>query len=201
MTKLDFTLFKPWKKGSAEELSGLWGLGPVELGFLLSPGSMTEALEVRFGSKVGVEVKLRGTTTISNETARFLDGEQDVRAMERGVWLIVDNKRLVYAHSLIPLESLEARLRNVLEEMDTEPIGRVLNSHNITFTKKKIEVGLVMCPQTALDLDLERETIFFARRYVLVGKKDGEESPPPSIKAAIIEIFNPRLVSTGSITL
>lgn len=201
MTTLAFTLFEPWKKEAAGRLSGLSGLSPQEREFLLSPDSMTEALERHFGARVRAEVIVSGLTALPEETAGFLGAGEGEKALERGVWLTVGKMRLVYAHSLIPAGSVDEGLFKILKEMDTEPIGRVLDSNNITFTKEKIEVGLVSCPQTALGLGIDKETTFFARRYILTGVKEGAPSKGPSIRAAIMEIFSPEVISTGSISI
>ncbi len=167
---------------------------------------MTEALERRFKVRVQAEVIVNGLTALPEATAAFLGGGGDgsavegEKALERGVWLKAGKLRLVYAHSLIPAEGVDAGLFEVLKGMDTEPIGRVLNSNNISFTKEKIEVGLVSCPQTALGLGIDGETTFFARRYILIGKKEGSASKGPSIRAAIMEIFSPGVISTASIS-
>ena len=172
---------------------------------MLSPDSMTEALDRRFKVRVQAEVLVNGLTALPQETAGFLGGGdrsagEGEKALERGVWLRAGKLRLVYAHSLIPAGGVDAGLFELLKGMDTEPIGRVLNSNNISFTKEKIEVGLVNCPQTALGLGLDRETTFFARRYILTGIKEGSASKGPSIRAAIMEIFSPGVISTGSVS-
>lgn len=200
MTSLAFTLSQPWKKEAAGRLSGLSGLSPEERTFLLSPDSMTEALERQFGARVRAEVIVSGLTPLPEETAGFLGSGAGEKALERGVWLTAGKLRLVYAHSLIPAASVDEGLFEILKEMDSEPIGRVLESNNITFTKERIEVGLVSCPQTALGLAMDKDTTFFARRYILIGAKEGAPKKGPSIRAAIMEIFSPGVISTGSIS-
>src|SRR5574337_1070273 len=107
-----YTLIGDWlssEKGFRGELGGLL---PHQKLLLLSDGSLTLELELLWRSVVEVEVKFKGTTTLSKEAAEYLEEAPEKEAMEREVWLTIEGKRLVYAHSIIPLNCIEKGLRD-----------------------------------------------------------------------------------------
>ncbi len=175
------------------ELPWLEGLKPHQKLLLLSDGSMTLDLELLFGSKVEVEIKFKGAGALPAEDASYLEERAGSPAMEREVWLTVENKRLVYAYSLIPAGRVAGKIKTALEEHSAEPIGRVLNSMKVFFAKDKLDVGVVTCPQASEDLGLALDTPLLARRYIL-SNRDGKDW---IIKAAVTEIFSPEIVSAS----
>ncbi len=188
-----YTLIGGWlssEKGFRGELGGLL---PHQKLLLLSDGSLTLELELLWRSVVEVEVKFKGTTTLSKEAAEYLEEAPDKEAMEREVWLTIDGKRLVYAHSIIPLNCIEKGLKDALEAHSDEPLGRVLNTKKVFFSKKKLEVGKVVCRSAAADLGIEEDSPLIARRYMLYN----DEGPGKwIIKAAVTEVFSPEIIST-----
>lgn len=188
-----YTLIGDWlssEKGFRGELGGLL---PHQKLLLLSDGSLTLELELLWRSVVEVEVKFKGTTTLSKEAAEYLEEAPEKEAMEREVWLTIDGKRLVYAHSIIPLNCIEKGLRDALEAHSDEPLGRVLNTKKVFFSKKKLEVGKVICHSAAADLGIVEDSPLIARRYMLYN----DEGPGKwIIKAAVTEVFSPEIIST-----
>ncbi|MBI5492323.1 MAG: chorismate lyase [Deltaproteobacteria bacterium] len=188
-----YTLIGDWlssEKGFRGELGGLL---PHQKLLLLSDGSLTLELELLWRSVVEVEVKFKGTTTLSKEAAEYLEEAPDKEAMEREVWLTIEGKRLVYAHSIIPLNCIEKGLKDALEAHSDEPLGRVLNTKKVFFSKKKLEVGKVVCRSAAADLGIEEDSPLIARRYMLYN----DEGPGKwIIKAAVTEVFSPEIIST-----
>lgn len=179
----------------AEEARGrpeLSDMQPHQRLLLFSDGSLTLDLELLYGSMVGVEVKFKGTAALNKDQASYLEEAPGERAMEREVWLTVDGKRLVYAHSLIPLSKVESGLLESLEKYSDEPLGRVLNANRIFFEKEKLEVGAVKSAPAALDLGMPEDTPFIARRYILSNR----EETAWVIKAAVTEIFSPEVISS-----
>ncbi len=188
-----YTLKGGWlsaEKGFCSELNGLL---PHQKLLLLSDGSLTLELELLWRSIVEVEVKFKGTTTLSKEAADYLEEAPDKEAMEREVWLTIEGKRLVYAHSIIPLHCIESGLKEALEAHSGEPLGRVLNTRKVFFSKKKLEVGLVICHSASLDLGIDEASPLIARRYMLYNS----EGPGKwIIKAAVTEVFSPEIISS-----
>ncbi len=217
------TLVQNWSRpqgGQADQglVPGLGPLGKSQEELLLSSGSMTLALEGFAGSTIHAELIKKGRTTLSREISDYIGlapgtacqaGKEANAALEREVWLTAGSRRLVYARTLIPLECIDARLLDLLEENSNEPMGRVLNSRNIPFSKKRLELGTLRCPPLAADLELDPDTPLIARRYVLFNEKgagsprraEGDSGPDNnawSIKAAVFEVFSPELLRGAS---
>ncbi|MEE9615372.1 MAG: chorismate lyase [Thermodesulfobacteriota bacterium] len=177
--------------GEWEGSEGASALGADQKELILSGGSLTLRLEALFGSKVEVEMKRRRTSTLSPEMAAYLEEEVNSPSMEREVWLTVEGKRLVYAHTVIPLECIERGLVDVLTSGE-EPLGRVLADKNVPFMKERLGLGTVRCAEAATDLGVDVQTSFFARRQLLFNRN---KTDVWVIKAAVTELFSPGLVS------
>lgn len=194
MTGLEYTILQPWLSlcGKGRVFSGL---GSREESLLSSPDSMTELLEGIFKIEVEVSPVIIERRLMDRQSAVYLQAQEGGEALARGVWIKAEKKPLIYAFSLIPVESVDKGLLTILEGQDPEPIGRTLNRNAIPFSKKNMEAGVIRCAAVAEGLHLPVEKAFFARRYVLSGERAGELA----IKAAIIEVFSPELISTESI--
>lgn len=167
---------------------------PQQRFLLLSDGSMTLNLELLTGSKVEVEIRRSGLARLSKNAAAYLEEEQGNPSLEREVWLTAGGKRLIYAQTLIPLNRIEEKLLEALRMEGNEPLGRVLNSKKIPFTKDRLEVGVVSCARASTDLGMDARTPLMARRYVLFNKGDRWV-----IKAAVTEIFSPDVIGSPCI--
>ncbi len=191
MTGLQYSILEPWRALSGGR-SPFAGLRVSEERFLCSPDSMTSLLEEIYGAGIEVEAVVRERRTLDSRSAACLRASEGGEALVRGVWIKAGEEPLIYAFSLIPLESLESGLLLSLEGGRPEPIGRTLLSQGVSFTKEAMEAGIIRCPVVAEGLGIPAETPFFARRYLLVGEKDRALV----IKAAITEVFSPGLIST-----
>jgi chorismate-pyruvate lyase len=205
------TLVQGWSRGD-ESIGVMDGLLEAQRELLLSTGSMTLALETHTGKTVQVELRKTARIDLSCETGDYLglsptpDKEpRRKKTLEREVWLTAGGVRLIYARTLIPLECIDAGLLGLLEAESAEPIGRILASLKIPFSKSSLEVGTLRAVGPARDLGLDPDTLFTARRYILfndaptVGggtdvstKEGGKEGG--LIRAAVFEIFNPALI-------
>ncbi len=168
----------------------LEGLKAHEKLLLFSEGSMTLELELLTGKRVDVELKMRGERALSIEEAEFLGVDPRSGALEREVWLVAGQTKLLYARTLIPANCISGEVRSALDEKSSEPLGRVLSSMGILFAKERLEAGIVRCEAASLDLGLSVESTFYARRYILYNKGAGGWV----IKAAVAEVFSPALV-------
>lgn len=195
-------------KGFSLTLQGSWlapvdptsscflaGLAAHEKLLLFSEGSMTLELELLTGKRVDVELKYLGERGLSVEEADFLDVEPGETAMEREVWLVAGGSRLLYAHTLIPNRCIDSDVKKALDDMSSEPLGRVLTSKGILFAKERLEAGRVRCETAALDLGMEADTTLYARRYILYNR--GGQGWV--IKAAVTEVFSPGLVGNAGV--
>jgi chorismate-pyruvate lyase len=177
----------PSSAGASHLLNGL--LAHEKL-LLFSEGSMTLELELLTGKRVGVELKLQDERALSREEAEFLGVDPASPAMEREVWLIAGGTKLLYAHTLIPAQCLDAEVRKALDENSSEPLGRVLTSKGILFAKERLEAGVVKCEAASTDLEMDAGSALYARRYILYNK--GIKGW--IIKAAVTEVFSPSVV-------
>lgn len=192
-----YTLIRKWfsPQGHPAELD-LASLLPHQRQLLLSDGSLTLEIQLLWKAMVEVEVRFNGLTTLGAKESAFLEEMPDKGAIEREVWLTIDSRRLVYAHSLIPVDRIDKELLRDIDTHRDEPLGRVLTSRNVLFTKKKLELGVVCCEAASTGLGLDRHTALIARRYIL-HNTDGV--PGHGIKAAVTEVFSPEIVGGGAL--
>ncbi|MBE9528240.1 MAG: chorismate lyase [Proteobacteria bacterium] len=177
------------------EGSTLLSLHASEEELLFSGISMTRHLEELLGSPVEVEARVGKAVRLNPEQSAKLEVNVNAKAQEREVWLSIKERKLVYAHTLIPVVSIDDSLLRTLKERKDEPIGRVLTSLNIPFLKKDLEVAILSSPEIAEELGLGADTRLVARRYILYNDTSDPEVESPAIKAAVTEIFNPEIVS------
>lgn len=186
------TLLGSWLSPSdASSSSFLQGLAAHEKLLLFSEGSMTLELELLTGKRIDVELRLMGERPLDKGEAGFLGVKEGDPAMEREVWLLAGGERLLYAHTLIPLECIDRGVKEALDQMSSEPLGRVLTSKGVLFAKERLEAGLVLCEAASVDLGLSTESALYARRYILYNRSGAGWV----IKAVVTEVFSPRLVS------
>lgn len=186
--KTGYTLIQEWRGSGADALTT--GLAPHQRLLLLSDGSLTRELELLSGERVDVELIYTGDAVLSEGEAAYLEERSGTDALEREVWLTAGGKRLVYAHSLIPGERVDRKLLDALGKNPNEPLGRVLVSKKIFFSKEKLEVCALKSERIANGFGVNEETAFIARRYVLFNK----ERDRWVIKAAVLEVFSPGLI-------
>jgi chorismate-pyruvate lyase len=189
-----YTFFENWLRADEwEETFRTPALPAHQKELLLSGDSLTLELERIYGSPVEVEVSRTAYSPLGPDEASYLDERPSEESMEREVWLRVGGKRLVYARTLIPLARMEKGLMEVLKQ-GGEPLGKILSSKKIPFTKDRLEVGIVRCERAAEDLGIDRERPLFARRYRLLSRKGKGRW---NIKASVTEVFSPELVSAN----
>lgn len=192
--KFSYKLVDGWH-GAKDGLRWAAGLKPHELLLLFSDGSMTLDLELLFGSRVEVEMISKGFTLLSGTAAEYLGEQAGKKAMEREVWLTVNGKRLIYAHTLIPLDCLGVGLLEVLEEKSSEPLGRVLAARKIFFTKVQLEAGVIESASAAKGFKAPENARLMGRRYILEDSQDGRWV----IKAALMEVFSPDIIHVPAV--
>lgn len=186
--------FSPFEQTRAPELASLL---PHQRQLLLSDGSLTLEIQLLWKAMVEVEVRFNGLTTLGSKESIFLEETPDKGAIEREVWLTIDSRRLVYAHSLIPVDRIDKELMRDIDAHRDEPLGRVLTSKNVRFSKKKIELGVVRCEAASTGLGLDRHASLIARRYIL-HNIDGVAGH--GIKAAVTEVFSPEIIEGDALS-
>lgn len=187
------SIIKDWLKApEARGADWLKPLRPEERFLLFSGGSTTLELEVLLGRSVAAEVTKTGFARLGPDDALYLGEGPLAPALERSVWLKAGDKRLVFAHTVMPVESLDRGLLKELSGGKREPLGRILSSMGIPAVKEGIEAALINCPEACAGFSIEAGTPLFAKRYLLKG---GGGPGASAIKAAVFEVFTPRLVS------
>jgi len=187
-----YTLIDRWEKADyLIEEDRLKGLDDKERMILLSDGSLTLLMEALLRDRVSVEVKRNTTSRLSPEVAAYLALEPGEESVEREVWLKVKGEKLVFAHLIVPVCSIEPWLLDALRE-GAEPLGRVLQAREIPVLKEALEIGLVRAPEVSADLSIDTDTVFYARRYRLTNRVEGGGW---IIKAEICEVLSPALVN------
>lgn len=182
-----------WIEPDAEATEGFISLLPrAQKELLISDGSLTVELEKLYGGELEVELRVNDYAMLSPEEADYLMVDQECESINREVWLEHTGRKLVFAHTLIPLSCLSPGLREALAENADKPIGRVLASAGVAFEKKHLMVGIFECPEVAIDLELVEHAPFVARRYILTNTGYDTE---PLIKAVVTEVFSPEVVT------
>jgi len=179
------------RSGAADRLTS--GMRPHQRLLFASGGSLTLDLELLKEAEVKVEVVYRQDAALDTETAAYLHAAPGAAVAERVVWLKAGHTNLVYAHTVFLLERTDRAILESLERYVDEPLGKVLNSRRIVFTKTHMEAGIVVCPQAAAVLGLPEDSPFVARRYVLADS-GASDSQVDIIKAAVIEVFSPEII-------
>ncbi|MBI5327335.1 MAG: chorismate lyase [Deltaproteobacteria bacterium] len=198
---MDYSIAPGWKWIANKEAVSLFkklDIKPHHKMLLLSDGSLTRFLEALNQSTVYVEIKEHGVHKIKKQEAAYLEIAGGEEAIVRDVWLIQNKKKLVYAHSVFPLAGLD---KHFLDNISTsiEPLGKNLTDRGLLTFKDKLEICAVCCSYVNKALNLEPETILWAKHYRLSAKaQDGFNqrlslSGEKDITASIIEIFSSEL--------
>ncbi len=183
-----YTLIQDWTDSVNWQSSvGKNYLPPHHLLLLTSDGSLTRHLETIRLCRIAVEIKSISRTNINDLNSTFLETAQNQEVLERDVWLKDKERRLVYAHSVIPVSCMNKRLLDETSRM-AKPLGRILSAEFPFFRKDKIEVGIVSYPHIAAELSISKDTPLWARRYRLSAL-----NPTGSnlVQVMVLEIFSP----------
>lgn len=195
MTKIKYSLIREWMSASgARETGSERALKPAERALLFSDGSMTVRLESLTGKEISAEVAETGLAALSAGDAAYLGEKPSSAALQRKVWLKAGAEKLIYAVTLIPIERVEEGLLKELHAGRPEPLGRILGERNIRITKERIETAIICSLEASAGLSIDPSTPLFARRYLLNGRGGGGSKGEGMIKAAVLEIFSPRLL-------
>ncbi|MBI5892429.1 MAG: chorismate lyase [Deltaproteobacteria bacterium] len=180
--------YRQWFKfEEAIDLFSRLSMAMPERLLLSSDGSLTRLLESVYLSPIEVEVKNQKTEQIDAAAADYLGVSSNQDAVIRDIWLTKGRQRLVYANSVFPTSGLD---KGFLEKLirGYEPLGHLLRSHNFLTLRDNWEIGIIQCPDAALDLSIPIDTPLWARRYRLLANP---LTTGNGITAAIMEIFSP----------
>lgn len=151
---------------------------------LTSRGSLTRLLEDLYKTPVVLELKGQDLRSLEDDRAELLRIGKSAKVLERNAWLKSGGERLVFAHSVIPVNNLGRDIVNSLEAGD-RPLGYLLERAGISIQRDDQGIGMINCEKIAEDLNLPMNNSFWARRYCL---KSDEKA-----LAFITEVFSPNL--------
>ncbi len=175
-----------WTKEASLFAASLSG---EEVRLLNSPDSLTEYLETSLKNIIHAELVESKDITPDDVFLNLFDIEEDHTFAQRIIWLTSENKRLIYAKSVIA--STDKSLLEVLKST-TDPLGKVLTSKGIKFSKSQIFIA-VTSKEESKEL-FNANAPLFSKSYVL----ENTDKSSLTLKAFIREIFNPSLINTSS---
>lgn len=174
-----FYFLKGWM--AVEEFLGL-DVPPIFKVLLTSDGSMTTHLKALFYKPVEVEVKEQRQGFINDEMAAYLETDEK-EALERTVWLRVGRKKILYAHSTIPLKQIS---EDMLKDITRKPLGIFLGEQGYPVLRDRLMISLVESEEIANEFGFPPKEPLWARRYRLIAQG--------RLTAALFEVFSPGLL-------
>jgi chorismate-pyruvate lyase len=151
---------------------------------LTADGSMTTALEALRASRISVEVVRQGEESLDDDTARRLDVSPRQTAVSRHVWLTQGGERLLYAVSVLPLESLAPDVAAEVRR-GIEPLGRLFDTTSRAVIRDGLRIGRILHPDLAAAFGADPAEVLWCRAYRLAVER--------TLTASIVEVFSPRL--------
>ncbi|MEK7850447.1 MAG: chorismate lyase [Deltaproteobacteria bacterium] len=155
---------------------------------LLADGLLTRLLNALLLSPITLQRLRQEEATLNDEMAEYIETEGGQKVIDRDVWLMNGNERLVYANSILPISLMRDDIYNEITNGDT-PIGTLLNDQSVLTRRDRLQIATVKAPGISVELGLPEGTELWARRYRL--------NTEGGFKGAILEVFSPRLFEAG----
>jgi chorismate-pyruvate lyase len=158
---------------------------------LTSDGTLTRSLQALVRSSIYLEVIRQETHGIEEEAAQHLDLDlkNAHEALFREVWLLNEQReRLVYARSILPVESLSPSFYHELS-LKKRTLGDLIESLNLPSLKDKMSFSRVSSMALVKEFHSAGDADLWCRRYRL--------SVPSQILASIEEVFSPSLFNSS----
>lgn len=181
----NLSLLSGWMDGSkflALSSSGI--INPSARMLLLSDGSLTRLLNAFLLSPVTLNRLRQEEVTLDKEMAEYIGAEAGQKVIDRDVWLMSGNDKIVYANSILPTSLMRDEIYNGITRGDT-PIGTLLTDQSILTIRDRLQIARVKAPEVSRELGLPDGTELWARRYRL--------NTEGGFKGVIQEVFSPRL--------
>ncbi|MBM2838557.1 MAG: beta-ribofuranosylaminobenzene 5'-phosphate synthase family [Deltaproteobacteria bacterium] len=151
---------------------------------LLSDGSLTLLLNASLLSSVRLQRLRQEEVSLDRDMAEYIEAEAGQTVIDRDVWLMNGEKRVVYANSILPTSLMKDEIYNEIAKGDT-PIGTLLSEQSILTRRDRLQIGRIMSLEICRELGLPDATVLWARRYRL--HTEG------GFKGAITEVFSPKI--------
>jgi len=146
---------------------------PEDFGRLLtSLDSMTLRLERLYAGKVQINMEKQVVVPAPTNGARFWPASYEFphsqeSLLSRDAWLLVQDKREIFAHTELSLNGLDEHLRRGIEKGDL-PLGTLILNDNTTLERANLELVQLKAPTLAGWLGASSEKLFWARRTLLL---------------------------------
>jgi chorismate-pyruvate lyase len=126
----------------------------------------------------------QGEEPLDADTARRLGVSPRQAAVSRHAWLTHANERLLYAVSVLPVDSLDP---HVAEEVrrGIEPLGRLFDTTDHAVLRDGLSIGRLDDPELAAAFGVDPSEPLWCRTYRLVVER--------TLTASIVEVLSPRL--------
>ena len=154
---------------------------------LLSDGSLVKLLKAVYLSEITVDVKAQRQMVMGIEIAKFLDAAEGSDAIGRDAWLCCNEKRLVYAHSVIDVSMMGEIIQKEINKKSI-PVGMLLSDYGLPLLRDQLFLMQLRSDHFAKEFSVSG-SLFWARCYRLRGG-DG-------FNAAILEIFPADMFVSG----
>ena len=151
---------------------------------LLSDGSLTLLLNASLLSSVRLQRLRQEEVSLDRDMAEYIEAEAGQTVIDRDVWLMNGEKRVVYANSILPTSLMSDEIYREIAKGDT-PIGTLLSEQSILTRRDRLQIGRITSLEICRELGLPDTTVLWARRYRL--HTEG------GFKGAIIEVFSPKI--------
>src|SRR4030067_342202 len=133
---------------------------------LLSDGSLTLLLNASLLSSVRLQRLRQEEVSLDRDMAEYIEAEPGQTVIDRDVWLMNGEKRVVYANSILPTSLMRDEIYNEIAKGDT-PIGTLLSEQSILTRRDRLQIGRVMSLGVCMRVGLPDATVLWARPYRL----------------------------------
>lgn len=153
---------------------------------LACTGSLTQRME-HFCGRSSLHVRLEKSLPVSWpdtlwSQAFHLSNCDHNALLFRDAWLMVNEKKCLFAHSQIDLEGLPSLLRQAIES-GRKPLGALFLARDNYLERRHLELTQARIPWLATRLGLAPSHLFWCRRSLL------SVSPGNSARGRILELF------------
>jgi len=176
------TFWKVWKRHPPD---------PHLRMLLSSDGTSVRTFNSLFLSPTELEIVDQYEDIVDQDLSLVLEVPKGEKVLKRSVWLKVSEdgtikKRVLYAVSSFPVLRFSPNLYQALQ-LGLKPLGQIIEENRLSTYRDRLEIAFLPFPEVAMGLALQKDTLFWARRYRLF--ISGQ------ISAVICEVFSPQLSS------
>lgn len=185
----NISLLSGWMDaGEFLALNSTRSIKPSARMLLLSDGSLTRLLNAFLLSPVTLNRLRQEEVALGREMAEYIEADAGQKVIDRDVWLMNNNDKIVYANSVLPTSLMRDDIYNGITRGDT-PIGILLSDQSILTMRDRLQIARIKASEVSRELGVPEDSELLARRHRL--------SIEGGFKGAILEVFSPRLFNIG----